>query len=232
MNHDSARLAIDALFSGKGRKRAELRAHLDGCLECRAHYDRTARAFRALSGRPEEMTPEELWLFEPELPGMVVERPRWTWLFGGIATLAAVSLLIVVNQPPEFASRGNDHPAPAKPGARAFCTRDGAPAPLEADTGQCQEGDHLVLSLTGQGRHAAAVVVVDGDKTESVVSGSAGTLSAEPETVLSVPSSWKPGLKAVVIFSASPIEAADAERCAKGECGASLERADVSLGRP
>jgi hypothetical protein len=229
MNHDSARLAIDALFAGKGRKRAELRAHLDGCLECRAVYDRTARAFRTLAGRPEEMTSEEQWLFEPELPEAPQQRSGLaSYFFGGLATLATVGLLVVVSQgPPEFASRGNDAPQ-LEPGGRAFCVRDGA-APAEALAGACQDGDRLLFAVTGQGRGYAAVVVQAGDKAEVVVSGSTGVLPAGPETVLSQASIWRPGQRAVAVFSASPIEPADAERCAKGECAPGLEPAAVPL---
>jgi hypothetical protein len=62
-----------------------------------------------------------------------------------------------------------------------------------------------------------------------VVSGSQGALLSEPETVLASPASWRPGAAAVVVFSSSPIEPADAERCAKGDCAPGLERADVPL---
>lgn len=230
MNHDSARLAIEAVFQGQGRKRSELRAHLDGCLECRAFYDRTARAFRALSGRPEEMTPEELWLFEPELPEAPPARRTFSAaLFGGLATLAAVALLVVVSPgPPELVPRGGERPA-LQPGGRAFCARDGV-GPVEAQRGGCHEGDRLLFALAGQGQRHAAVVVLDGERAEVVVAGAEGALPAEPETVLGQASTWRAGARAVAIFSSSPVAASDAERCARGECGPGLVRASIPLG--
>src|SRR5687767_13730192 len=108
MDHSSARAAVDDLFVGRARRLGELRAHLDGCLECRAHYDRTARAFRALNGRPEQMTPEELLLFAPALPEQAPARAHWPALFvGALATAAAAALVVFVRaDPEEFLPRG------------------------------------------------------------------------------------------------------------------------------
>lgn len=229
MDHGSARLAIDALFQGQGRKRSELRAHLDGCLDCRAHYDRTARAFRALAGRPEEMTPEEQWLFEPALPEEPKAPSRFpALLYGGVATIGVVSLMLVLAQPEEskFAARGGAKAA-LQPSARAFCARGGQPVG-EAAAGLCQPDDRLLFSLTGQGRAYAAVVLVEGERTSVLVSGAEGALAAgQPEVVLGKAAVWRPGLAAVAVFSDSPIAPADAERCARGDCA--LERAPISL---
>jgi predicted anti-sigma-YlaC factor YlaD len=70
VNHDQAKSAISVLFEGRlpAEGRSNLRGHLKGCETCRSVYDRTAFIYRRIHHRPAEMSPEELWLFEPPLP--------------------------------------------------------------------------------------------------------------------------------------------------------------------
>src|SRR5437868_2839880 len=74
MTHDDARARVVALFEGRQADvpRDALREHLKTCESCRAHYDAAALAMRRMLGAPDEMTEEELWLFEPPLPAAQV----------------------------------------------------------------------------------------------------------------------------------------------------------------
>ncbi len=230
MNHDAARSAIEALFKGQPKHRAELRAHLDGCLECRRYYDNTARAFRSLTGAPGEMTREELWLFEPALPEAEA-RFRWPVWLGGVGLLAAAALALVVFRPggdAGFTARGGQ-PQAAHPGLRAFCTRAGKVVG-EAGSGSCQAGDAVVFSVVPSGRKYLALVVGGGEKPEPVVSGEPGKLAAQGEVVLPNGATFAPGRTAVAVFGGAPISSELAERClTAGSCPKELERVEVSF---
>ena len=84
---------------------------------------------------------------------------------------------------------------------------------------------------TGQGRAFVAVALLEEGRLEWVISGPQGALpKGEPEVVLPNSATWRPGVRAVAIFSAASIEPAAAEKCAKGEeCPASLERLELAL---
>ena len=236
MNHSAARSAVDDLFLGRGRKLSQLRSHLEGCVDCRAYYDRAAGAFRALTGKPEEMTPEELQLFTPVFLTQA-ESPmrRFAPWLGAMAAAAAVLVAGVVagrSGPEEFTARGgvrgNEHPA-----VRALCSRqEGSKVVIAGDPAQgaCAAGDRLAFIALGHGRPYVAVALLDGEKVEWMVSGPQGALTtSQEEVVLPNASTWRPGLHAVALYGASPIDPATAEPCAKGACPGTLERTEIPL---
>ena len=237
MNHAKARTAVDELFIGRGHRLGELRAHLDGCLECRAHYDRTARAFRALRGRPEEMTAEELSLFAPAFPEQAPTRGRFplVWI-ASLATAAAAALELYVKfEPPEFNARGGTHVA-VTTSVRALCSHenpDGPPPITDAIERPCQPGEHLGFVLSAPGQKFVALALVDSaGKVEVIVSGAEGELfGSELEGAPSSPSGWRPGLRVVTVAGQTPIDADLAARCARGQCPASLDRREIPLGQ-
>lgn len=187
MNHASARASIESLFVGRPQSRGALRAHLDGCAECRAHYDRTARSFRALSGKPDEMTAEELWLFEPVFPPAAPARLRLPVVVGSMLALAAAAVLVVwVGAGPgesEFGARGNT-PVAQRPGVRALCTHAGPDGQVVVSE-TCAAGDTLAFVASGKG---TVTVEVDGKVlTTATVDG--------PDTVLPETVPWREDLK-------------------------------------
>jgi hypothetical protein len=237
MNHAAAKSAVDELFIGRGRRLPQLRAHLEGCVECRAHYDHTAHAFRALTGKPDEMTAEELSLFAPIFPDQVPVRARWplVWL-GGLAAAAAALVLFVQPPPPspsEFNARGGT-PSVHRSSARALCSHgdESAPEITDAVEGKCLAGDRLLLVAAAKGQRYVAVALVDGNgRIEPVVSGADGALTGEREAVLPNGSIWRPGLRALAIFGDAPIAPAVVEQCARGDCPSALERREIPLER-
>lgn len=78
---------------------ARLRAHLEGCAECRREYDRLSMQARILAGDPhgtKSSAARELQrlmgVLEPATAPAPVPRPRWVW---GLAAVAAALLLVV-----------------------------------------------------------------------------------------------------------------------------------------
>jgi hypothetical protein len=234
VNHEAARAAVDALFTGELKRGPELRRHLDGCLECRDYYDKTARSFRTISGNPEEMTAEELQLFAPAMPAMKVEEPvlarfiPWIGAIGAAATVALVAVVMTGKPtgklPGEFQARGETK-VKVQASVRPLCSRQEGEKVVIADpgAGACVEGDKLAFVASGRGNGYLAVAVLDGEKVEWISNGVVGT----DEAPLSGASSWKPGLRAVVLLSDEPIEASDA--CAKGTCRKTVERTELPL---
>ena len=234
MNHSSARAAVDELFVGRLRRTSALRVHLDGCLDCRGYYDRTARGFRALVGKPEEMTAAELRLFEPAFPFPTVSPVRRLVPWFGLAAVAAAALAVVLVQtgPAEFTPRGGENKVGDQPVIRPLCSRqvEGRVVVGDPATGTCAKGDRLAFVATGHGRRFLALAVFDGEQVEWLVTGAEGALTAaDVERVLPTVSTWRPGLRAVAIFGAAPIDPTVAEPCAKGSCPASLERSEIPL---
>lgn len=234
MNHDAAGEAIRALFEGRlapGR-RDGLRAHLSGCSDCRSQYDRTALAFRAARRRPDEMSPDELYLFEPPLPQgrrAIFRRP----LFGvGVVAAAAAAgfALYASRRSDEFAPRGATAAA-GRPALRVFCSRgEGAAAQVvEAAPGACAAGDRLLFAVAARAYTHAALAIAAGGQTEVVLAGEAGALGAAAESPLKAAATWREGARAVAVFARAPVDAATARACAEGACAPGLDRAIVDL---
>lgn len=234
VNHASARAAVDELFIGRGRRLRELRSHLDGCVECRAHYDRTVGAFRARSGKPDEMTAEELSLFGPKFREGSPVRAKWplVWL-GGLAVAATAVLVVFIRQPPppEFNPRGTHAPLPEQPTTRALCLH-GDDTVGDAAEGGCTDADRISFVAVGRGKRFVAITLVAANaKVEVVVSGEAGALEEEKEAFFPRVSAWRPGARAVAIYGDAAISAELAQRCAVRDCPASLELREIPLVR-
>ncbi|MEW5851031.1 MAG: FecR domain-containing protein [Myxococcota bacterium] len=86
----------------------ELRAHLDGCAECRAYYDRQATLFRALAGNPAAPTPRQQAQLmqrilarthgEPVPPPVVAAAPQFRarpWALAWLGTCAVAATLVL-----------------------------------------------------------------------------------------------------------------------------------------
>ncbi len=237
MNHQRARQDVQAWFEGglADERRKALREHLAGCAECRAGFDETVRALRAMHGRPDELCEEELWLFAPELPQAPRAWWRWPAVGLGLAVAAALVMLVLVprQQPLDdgFARRGGVRGA-EQPLLRALCTRDeaGRPVIVEPGPGACREGDRVVFSVRARGKAAVAVVVAAEGREEVVLEGAAGALAPTTGDVeLSVAASWRPGARAVAVFGEAPVLGEAASACAKGSCAAGLVPVTVEL---
>lgn len=185
MNHASAKESIESLFVGRPPSRGALRAHLDGCAECRAHYDQAAKTFRALSGKPDEMTAEELWLFEPVFPPAAPARFRVPVVLGSMLALAAAAVLLVwVGSQPgesEFGARGNT-PVAERPAVRTLCSHAGPDGQVVVSE-TCAAGDTLAFVASGKGKVS---VEVDGKVISATVDG--------PDTVLPETVPWRQDL--------------------------------------
>lgn len=235
MNHETARQGIEQLFIGEGRDLPALRAHLEGCEPCRQVFDATARAFRALGGKPDEMTSEELLLFAPPLPAAPVTRLRWPApvLSAVLAVAAALTLVVWLRPPPqsEFSPRGTTAPTAVRTAVRALCSRevDGKLSVTEA----CAAGDRLAFTATPGAHRFVGVALVEGaDQVEVLISGAEGALTPGEDAVLPNATPWRAGLRVVVLTADEPITPELARRCAQGECPASLERRELPLGAP
>lgn len=199
MTHDDAKAQIAALFEGdQGAVRREpLRDHLKACDGCRGFYDQTALTLRRMLGRPDEMAPEELWLFQPPLPAAeVVPLPlgRTGLLrtgraagFAIAAMLAAVVLWYSGAKNDEFGARGG--PAVAvRPSLRVVCLRGEVVSPT------CTGGDTVLFAVTPNGAPHVKLVA------DGVVLGE-GDVADAPGTVLPWSVPWRAGTKFMAEFS-------------------------------
>ena len=198
MSHDEARAQVAALFGGNEDvvQRAPLREHLEGCEPCRMHYDAVAMAMRRMLGRPEEMAPEELFLFQPPLPAAAAPakviplfRPMPVVALALAATLAAVVVWYgSAKTVDDFGVRGSPHETAVQPGARAICMRGEEPAAT------CAEGDTVLFAVTPNG--LTHVKVLDG---QTVVGEGDVADVADAPLKWTVP--WRPGLSVQAVFS-------------------------------
>jgi hypothetical protein len=191
MTHDEAKHEVAELFEGSTSvKREALLAHLKGCDPCRAHYDATALAMRRMLGNPEEMTPEELYLFEPPLPAAQVVplfRTGPAVALAMAAMLAAVVVWFASAPKDDFGVRDGPK-AGAAPGFRAVC--------MKGDLVQtaCHEGDVVVFAVTANGAKRVDVTL------DGAVVGSQD-LSDTPDQPLSFTVPFKAGMKVKAEFS-------------------------------
>lgn len=234
MNHSDARAAIEALFSGEQPKQADLRAHLDGCIECRGYYDNAARAFRAVSGRPDQMTEEELWLFQPAFPEVEAKAGFRipVWLSGGLTVALAASIIFVFLQSrktDEFGARGNK-PVRQHAAMRLACARDGQVVG-EPSQGSCQAGDALMFAARPAAKKYVAIAIDRGQGPETVVDNLDGELGFDDERVLLKSTSFSAGLRGVAVFGEQPVPGAQAAQCLDEKaCPKELERVELPLG--
>ncbi|MBL8953158.1 MAG: hypothetical protein JNK82_20440 [Myxococcaceae bacterium] len=199
MTHDDARAQIADLFEGNqgAVHRDALRAHLKACDACRASYDQTALAMRRMLGAPDEMTPEELYLFEPPLPAAKVVplfKPAPSALVALAAGLIGIVLYWGATRPSndDFGVRGGAAGGPAllepTPSVRAVCVRG------DQVMKTCAEGDQVLFAATPLGNthvkvYLGAQLVGEGEVSDG------------PETPLPWAVPWKPGLELKAVFS-------------------------------
>ena len=200
MSHDDARAQLADLFEGNegAVNRVALRGHLDGCADCRGHYDQLALTMRRMLGNPNEMAAEELFLFQPELPAAApakvvpLFRPAPVVVLALAASLAAVFVWYgSARTVDDFGVRGGPHETASMPGARAVCLRGEQPVK------PCADGDTVVLAVTPNG--AKHVRVVDGEKVVGE-----GEVQDTPDTPLPWTVPWRPGLSLQAYFSSCP----------------------------
>jgi hypothetical protein len=171
-------------------QREGLREHLKTCGPCRSHYDSTALAMRRMLGSPDEMTEEELWLFEPPLPAAQVVplfRPGRAVALALAATLAGVVIWYSTSRPDEFGARGGPKVVLA-PSARALCMR----GPQVMRT--CSEGDTLLFVASPRG--LTHVKLLDDGKLVGE-----GDVADAPETPLPWTLPFRPGIQPSVHLS-------------------------------
>lgn len=201
MTHDAARAQVADLFEGEegAVNREELRKHLEGCDACRAHYDQLAMTMRRMLGRPDEMSPEELFLFQPPqlaaaaaaAPAKVIPlfRPLPVVALALAATLAGIVVWYgSAKTVDDFSVRGGPHDTTTQAGVRAVCLRGETPQP------SCSEGDTVLFAVTPNG--STHVKLVDGE----TVLGE-GDVADAPDTPLPWTVPWRPGLKVQAVFS-------------------------------
>jgi len=200
VTHEDARAQIADLFEGNpgAVRREELREHLKSCDPCRSHYDQTALAMRRMVGAPDEMTPEELYLFEPPLPAAKVVpffRPAPAAMVALAAGLLAIVLYYGATRPSDdFGVRGGATgggsalAAEVAPSIRAVCLRGDVVMKV------CADGDQVLFAATTLGH--THVKVFSG--AELVGEGDVGD---GPETPLPWSVPWKPGLELRAVFS-------------------------------
>jgi hypothetical protein len=223
MTHDEAKSQISALFEQRPHEvqHVALREHLAGCADCRAVYDRMAMTVRRLSGRPDEMSPEELSLFTPPLPPAKVVPLFRTGPLVGLALAAGLAAVVLYFAVPRnavhgddgFTPRGNGTPRAAVPTLRVLCAHEGKLGPLDT----CVDGDKLLFAVTPRGR-AQVGLLVDGALV--------GAMATEPngsDEPLPWSATFHTGVKVQAVFASTPVDAAAALSCAKGTCGAGLE---------
>ena len=198
MTHEEAKAQIADLFEGNqgAVHREALRAHLKACDGCRSTYDQTSLAMRRMLGAPDEMTPEELYLFEPPLPAAKVVpffRPAPSAMVALAAGLIGIVLYYGVTRPTDdFAVRGGaaggPPPPEPTPSVRAVCVRGDQVMRV------CAEGDQVLFAATPLGNthvkvYLGAQLVGEGEVSDG------------PETPLPWSVPWKPGLELKAIFS-------------------------------
>lgn len=162
---------------------------------------------------------------------------RWpiAWI-GALAAAATAALVMYVKleSPSEFSPRGST-PVAERSVARALCSRGSGTAVVIADAteGGCALGDRLAFVASARGHRYVAVALMDlENKVEVVVSGAEGGLApGNDEEVLAGSTHWRAGLRVMAIYSDTPIDAAMAEKCVRGECPAPLEHREIPVER-
>jgi hypothetical protein len=225
MTHEDARDQIARLFEANERnvQRPELLEHLKGCDDCRALYDQRSLLMRRLLGKPDQMSPEELVLFEPPLPAQKVIplfRTGPTVALALAAGLAAVVFWVTAPKD-EFAARGAGPTKTSReaPSLRVLCSHEALLSDLTAH--RCLEGDKLLFAVTPRG-HSVVSLVIGGEVL--------GTKDVAPQSVdapLPWSSTFKAGLTATAVFASAPLEAAAAQACAQGTCSAGVTAVTV-----
>jgi hypothetical protein len=232
MNHSEAKSAIDTLFGGERSKQVDLRSHLDGCVDCRQHYDGAAKAARAVRGRPDEMTEAELWLFQPAFPE--VEAPSGfripVWFSATLTAALAVAIIFVWVR-----NRGGDDAMGAGEGTeatvqasvRAVCARDGKVVGEPARS-RCAAGDAVMFAARPAQKKYVAIVIERGAGPETVADGLDGELGNDDERVLPKSAVFAPGLKGVAVFGEQPVAGAQAAQCLDpASCPKGLDRVEL-----
>jgi hypothetical protein len=131
------RKRIDALFLGELSPSGwrDLTGHLKTCEGCAHYYDRAALAMRALSGRPGEVTPEELAPIGASLRIPLSGGSRWLGRLTAVLAVAASTAAVatfVLRRPTvpagEVTARGESTPIDVQ--IRSYCLREAAPGQL------------------------------------------------------------------------------------------------------
>lgn len=94
----SHQMNVEQYFDGAAKDAAAIRAHLDGCADCRAHLaslERMRAGFAARKAAP-EIADAQLSAFMRELRGRVEEAPTPSRPFRLWATISAVAAALVV----------------------------------------------------------------------------------------------------------------------------------------
>lgn len=171
--HDKYERLIDEIIVGDvpPAEWEELRAHLRGCSDCRARYDRVALAERMLSGGPAALYQPSQASFErigaAVLDGAAAKESAWQrlvqwlaptqrWAVGvaAAAALVLVPVLLRTSKPAAdgFQARGGA-PHERSAGLRAFCL--GA----EGVTPRCTRDSQLKLTVSNAGKFGRVFLV-------------------------------------------------------------------------
>lgn len=222
MTHDEARVQLADLFEGRQNKvnREALRTHLASCAACKKLYDQSALVLRRMLGAPEEMTEEELFLFEPPLPQAPAKvTPLFKpWPAVALAIAATLAGAVIYFQQPRtddaFQPRMGTVPAEL-PGLRAVCMRGD-----QVMRDGCAAGDQVLFAVVPRGRKHVSLFV-DGKLLGTEA------LSGEADFPLPWSLPWSPNLRATAVFGFSPLAANAALQCSTGTCAKGLEAVTV-----
>ena len=149
------RKTIDRLFLGEVSAATwrDLNAHLKTCEGCARYYDRAAFAMRALSGRPGEVSPEELYPVG-EAFAATSSSASSRWLTRGIAALAiatSVATLVVVSVRRATTSEGvvtaRGAPAVVDVQVRSYCLREDTPGKMRVVAASSEENGRLTCGV-------------------------------------------------------------------------------------
>jgi hypothetical protein len=196
VTHDEARAQIAFLFEARHEavKREALLEHLKTCEPCRAVYDASAATMRRVLGNPDEMTSEELWLFEPPLPPAKVVPLFRAAPAIGFALAASLAVFVIYaasssNRSDDgFSPRGQPQVPAEASSIRALCSRDGE---MKAS---CGPGDAVLFAATPRGGPTHVKISVVGGEVVGEGDLVEGGL---PWTTM-----WQPGMKLQAELSA------------------------------